>query len=129
MKEEEEAEVYEHSGDSVDSLDNRNSVINAKNSCQSPQKYPVPFPADFELTEEMIAWAEDKKPEIDVHESTEKFKIHHADNVSNDWLKKWKLWIMGEKTVKGTNYPPKKPSQGDVLRELARRMVERENSD
>ncbi len=36
---------------------------------------------------------------------------------------------MGERTVKGTNYPPRKPSQGDVLREIARRMKERENSD
>jgi hypothetical protein len=128
MKEEEE-EVYEPSGDSVDSLDNRNSVVNARNSWQSRQKYPVPFPADFELTEEMIRWAESKKPEIDVQESTEKFKIHHADNVSDDWLKKWKLWIMGERTVKGTNYPPRKPSQGDIYREHYKRMKERENSE
>jgi hypothetical protein len=67
----------------------------------------------------MIAWAESKKPEIDVHESTEKFKIHHADNVSDDLLKKWRLWIMGERTVKGTNYPPKKPSQMDEYAKLA----------
>jgi hypothetical protein len=129
MKEEEAAEVYEPSGDSVDSLDNRNSVVNAKNSWQSPQKYPVPFPADFELTEEMIAWAESNKPEIDVHESTKIFKIHHADNVSEDWSKKWKSWIMRERTAKGTTYAPKKPSKGDVYRELARRMIERENSE
>lgn len=109
MKEEEEAaEVYEPSGDSVDSLNDRNSVVNAKNSWQGPQKYPVPFPADFELTEDMIGWAESKKPEIDVHQSTEIFKIHHADNVSDDWLKKWKSWIMRERTAKGIELSSRK---------------------
>ncbi len=77
----------------------------------------------------MIAWAESKKPEIDVHESTKIFKINHAGNSDNDWLKKWKLWIMGERTVKGTNYPPRKPSQGDIYREIYKRMKERENSE
>ncbi len=118
MQEAEAEEVYEPSADSVDSPDSRNSMVKAEAAWQSPQKYPVPFPADFELTEEMIGWAESKRPEIDVHESTEKFKINHADNSDKDWLKKWQLWIMNERAAKGTSYAPGKPSQMEEYAKL-----------
>jgi hypothetical protein len=118
VMQEEEEEVYEAFADNVDSLENGVSVVTASDGWQNPQKYPVPFPSDFELTEDMIAWAKDKKPEIDVHDSTEKFKIYNADNSSKDWLKKWQLWIRNERTTKGTNYTSGRVNSGEELRKI-----------
>jgi hypothetical protein len=60
------------------------------------QKSKIPFPTDFKLTEDMIAWAKDKRPKIDVRRSTEKFQVLKADSLSNDWLKDWQMWILRE---------------------------------
>ncbi|MCA1626004.1 MAG: hypothetical protein LC778_19850 [Acidobacteria bacterium] len=114
----EEEDVYEPSTDNVDCFENGVSALNPNIAWQSQQEFVVPFPSDFELTEEMVAWAENKKPEIDVHDSTDKFKIYHADNLSKHWLKKWQIWIRNERTVKGTSYTSGKKSRADTLREV-----------
>ncbi len=117
VMQEEGEEVFRPSADYVADPANGISVVDGKGAWQTPQQIEVPFPVDFELTEEMIAWAEDKKPDIDVQDSTEKFKIYHAGNSIKDWFGKWQLWIIQERATKGNGYTSGKPSQADIFRE------------
>ena len=110
IQKEKEEEIAEYSADAYN--------VDENAGWQSRHNVEVPFPSDFELTEEMIGWAEDKKPEIDVHESTEKFKIDNADKVNNDWLKKWRMWIMNERTTKTTYNPSGESSRTVEFRKM-----------
>jgi hypothetical protein len=117
VMQEEGEEVFRPSADNVAYHSTGISVVNGKDAWQTPQQIAVPFPADFELTEEMIAWAETKKPGIDVQNSTDIFKIKHGGNYRKDWFNEWQLWIMRERAVKGTGYTSGKLSQADIFRE------------
>lgn len=75
----------------------------------SRQKSKIPFPADFRLTEGMIGWAKDKRPNIDVRRSTEKFQVLKADSLSNDWVKDWQMWILREYEQKPFSEPTSSP--------------------
>ena len=70
----------------------------------------------------MISWAKEKKPQVNVQEATNKFKIYHADNVNKDWYKKWQLWILSENPASGNSSVKSKPSQMDVYRKAIERI-------
>lgn len=76
-----------------------------------------PFPEDFQLTEEMRAWAVVKRPDIDVESVTDKFIHYHKNNYKDDWKKAWELWILNENSPVSQNNSRKR-SQTDVWREL-----------
>ncbi len=116
----EREETSESSFSESDSYDNPiegEVYLDDPDRWQSAKKVEVPFPADFLLTEDMIGWAEERNPEVDVHKATEKFEIYHADSSSKDWLKKWRMWILSEKSSNGTNQRTEE-SQMDIYKRI-----------
>lgn len=59
------------------------------------------IPENFAMTEEMRAWAAEKRPDLDPDLSTEKFKNYWEAKSSGatklDWVKTWRNWILGER--------------------------------
>jgi hypothetical protein len=98
VKEKREEEIPANS-DNFDSSYSGDLVTAEIPAWQQRQNRKVPFPAGFELTEDMIAWAKENNPEIDVHHSTEKFRVYNYDNFSADWLREWQMWILREKPI------------------------------
>ena len=93
----EESEVLDGIVDDSDFAENNGFVKNVSIDWMSAKSIAVPFPANFELTDNMIAWAKEKNPDIDVERATEKFKIHFENAQKKDWLNTWKKWILDEK--------------------------------
>lgn len=61
---------------------------------------PVPFPTDFEITEELIAWAmknNDKLDREDVLKSIKKFVLEKVNEQYSDWEKELKKWLLNER--------------------------------
>lgn len=50
-------------------------------------------PAGFEVTAELKAWAEDKRPDVDIEAETEKFRDHTFGNPISDWPGAWRNWM------------------------------------
>lgn len=50
-------------------------------------------PANFEVSFEMQAWAEQKYPDLDIEEETEKFKDYEYPKAKKDWPACWRNWI------------------------------------
>lgn len=50
-------------------------------------------PADFEVTDEMRAWAAEKAPHADVDGETEAFKDHTFKDSKLDWPGTWRNWL------------------------------------
>lgn len=50
-------------------------------------------PADFEVTDDMRAWAVSDCPGVNVERATAKFRDHSFDKPKSDWLGTWKNWI------------------------------------
>ena len=57
-------------------------------------RYP---PHDFTVTQELRAWATEKRPEIDIDFETEKFMLWEFDPPTSDWNKRWRKWILDAK--------------------------------
>jgi hypothetical protein len=124
IQKEKEEEIAEYSADAynVDSSEgfseSGNYTVDENAGWQSRHNVEVPFPSDFELTEDMIGWAKHNKPDIDVHNTTEKFKLYHADKTNKDWLTKWQLWIISEKTTETTYNPSGESSRTVEFRKM-----------
>ena len=80
----------------------------------SAQNEPVRFPSDFELTKQMLDWAERVNPVIDAYYATDKFKVYYEGTDQKGWLKTWKLWIRKEKPEAKFAFPKKK-SKADIF--------------
>jgi len=103
IKEKEDGNDFHYNEHYSNEEDIVQGIIEDEDEWQAAKNLAVPFPADFELTEEMISWAKEKKPQIDVKDSTDKFKIYNAGNFNKDWYRKWQLWILSEKTTAGNS--------------------------
>lgn len=92
----EKVEVKEYSDSSTSDL-----LLNGNNgSSGKTRNIKTPFPANFELTAQMIDWAKTHNPEIDVDRTTHKFKIFYKNKMNDDWLTAWQMWIMNEQPNK-----------------------------
>lgn len=69
-------------------------------------------PTDFEITEGMQAWAEDKTPGVDLQRETEKFKDYTFKSSMTDWEGAWRNWIRRahERINGGRSSPPQQES-------------------
>ncbi|MEQ9131153.1 MAG: hypothetical protein RJQ08_13395 [Salinisphaeraceae bacterium] len=50
-------------------------------------------PADFEVTDDMCAWASEQCPGIDVEHETAKFRDHEFASAKTDWAATWRNWM------------------------------------
>lgn len=91
----------------------------------------APFPADFQLTEEIISWAKAKNPRLetdeDVINSLDVFLEYNRGIYKNDWEKPLRMWLKKEKNPK-TVYP-KKPSQVEAYRKCLNYFGDGETSN
>ncbi|HEX8288746.1 MAG TPA: hypothetical protein VF556_12150 [Pyrinomonadaceae bacterium] len=87
---------YEIYTEEKDGIYQSHNVVENYNSNSRPRQ-KTPFPEDFTLTDEMLAWAQANRPTIDVITSTKKFIIYKRNEISDDWEGAWMKWIIGEK--------------------------------
>lgn len=50
-------------------------------------------PQEFQVTADLMAWAEQKAPGVDVAGETEKFRDHEFRNAHTDWDATWRQWM------------------------------------
>lgn len=84
---------------------------------KSARKNKTPFPENFELTDEMISWAESKNPGINVQNSTDKFIVLNKGQLKEDWDVAWRLWILREevkKSVASTSWDERRETYGSI---------------
>ena len=63
-------------------------------SADKPRKRPSKrCPADFQVTEDLRAWAAGKHPEVDLDAETEAFRDHEFATAKTDWPATWRSWI------------------------------------
>jgi hypothetical protein len=56
-----------------------------------------PLPVDWNVSEEMTAWAKQKAPNVISRIATERFLTHFRDSGrKKDWDKTWRNWILGD---------------------------------
>lgn len=51
-------------------------------------------PPEFTLTPELLAWAAERCPGVDVERETEKFRNHEFKEPRSDWPKAWRAWML-----------------------------------
>jgi hypothetical protein len=81
-------------------------------------------PDDFELTVEMIGWAEKNCPGVDVDRETAAFKDYTFANGKTDWVKTWRNWMRKAKPAAGRRLTKYEES----MAELDRRSAQRDTS-
>jgi len=106
------SELYDTKNHDVTILTDDNVV---KYDWMGIKEESVPFPSNFEITTEMRAWAKSNNPDIDIDMSTNVFKTYYELKKSEDWLGKWKMWILRERPTKGGST---KKSNMDIYREV-----------
>ena len=62
----------------------------ARSETRRPRKR---CPEDFEVTDQMRAWATEKFPHVDLERQTETFRDHEFGRAKTDWLATWRNWI------------------------------------
>lgn len=50
-------------------------------------------PEDFQVTDEMRAWASQECPSVDVERETAKFRDHQFRDAHSDWVATWRNWL------------------------------------
>ena len=97
------------------------------------------IPNDFNLTPEMIRWAQDNAPNVNMRASTQKFRAHFKaaagpTQFKADWTAAWEAWLLGDQE-RATNTgqfktgAEKRMDQGRQNHELFAQMdAERETS-
>jgi uncharacterized protein YdaU (DUF1376 family) len=50
-------------------------------------------PANFIVTEELIKWAREKVPSVDIEKETESFRDHQYKDAKTDWNASWRTWM------------------------------------
>jgi hypothetical protein len=68
-------------------------------------------PDDFELTIDMIGWAESQCPGIDIDRETASFKDYTFATAKTDWVKTWRNWMRKAKPINGS-----RPTRYEELR-------------
>ena len=70
-------------------------------------------PQDFEVTQDLRAWAQAEFPGVDVNAETEKFRDHEFRDAHADWERTWRNWIR-----KAAQFAPRAASKGGVSQSL-----------
>lgn len=67
-------------------------------------------PSSFEITPELLAWATEKTPSVDIVKAAEKFRDHTFRNAINDWPGAFRNWL--RKDQDDADERKKSPSRG-----------------
>ncbi len=70
-------------------------------------------PQDFEVTQDLRAWAQAEFPGVDIDAETEKFRDHEFRDAHADWERTWRNWIR-----KAAQFAPRAASKGGVSQSL-----------
>lgn len=54
-------------------------------------------PPDFAVTPDLMAWAQENAPGIDIAHETQTFRLHERTNAVSDWPRAWKKWMLKAK--------------------------------
>lgn len=88
--------------------------VNSPSAAQSENRQPgmtgTRIPNGFKATNEMIAWAIDNAPNIDVQLATKKFKAHYRSaagpaQFKTDWTAAWEAWLLGDQAKAASGQP------------------------
>ncbi|MBG0828516.1 hypothetical protein HS041_12130 [Planomonospora sp. ID67723] len=91
----EEADLSDGSLFGVEDAASRRASEEPKKPAKSRRKPETPVPADFAVTPEMRAWADEKGYTVDLDRQTFRF-INHAiekERLCRDWLAAWRNWV------------------------------------
>lgn len=66
-----------------------------------PGRTGTRIPANFTATAEMIRWAQDNTPNVNIALATQKFKAHHRSvagksQFKTDWTAAWEAWLLSD---------------------------------
>lgn len=91
-------------------------------SIDKSKKKGTRIPENFALTEEMIEWATEHTPFIEVRLEFEQFRNHFvaksgANGVKLDWMATWKNWMLRAETWRKERNGNKKQSNAEILEE------------
>jgi hypothetical protein len=77
----------------------------------------VLVPEAFEVTDEMLQWAErELVADIDLSNATKKFLLYNEGKSAKDWERRWKKWVLDERpAVKGQTMGPHKETRAEGL--------------
>ena len=79
-----------------------NKVVN-KEGASKRLKASKRCPDDFQVTTEMLEWAEQKCPHVDVDLQTEVFRNHEFKDAKTDWPAAWRNWML--RNISGHQLP------------------------
>ena len=71
-------------------------------------------PQEFQVTEDLLAWAKENTPGVDVKRETEKFRDHEFAQPRKDWIAAWRNWMRKAVEIsggRGPHNPPAKPAR------------------
>jgi hypothetical protein len=82
-------------------------------------------PQEFQVTADLMAWAERKVPGVDVASETERFRDYEFKNPHSDWPATWREWMRkaAERGSNGARKPVSAPRPSAV--ERVRRATEK----
>lgn len=91
--------VSEDDGDAIEAEPVFDSKPTAASNVVPATGRAVVMPENFRVTGEMRAWAEaNVQPGVDIDRATEKFRVYNYGKYDKNWLAKWQLWMMNERT-------------------------------
>lgn len=62
-------------------------------------------PQEFQVTEDLLAWAKEHTPGVDVRRETEKFRDHEFAQPRKDWIAAWRNWMRKAEEISGARKP------------------------
>ena len=85
--------------------EHRLSVELSQSGKSRPKKKGSRLPSDFEVTAEMVAWAAERTPKLDLNIETEKFRnywigVAGAKGVKLDWTATWRNWMLNAESYR-----------------------------
>jgi len=89
-----------------------------------PVKRATRWPNDAVVPDDWLAWARERRPEVDADLEAEKFANHWPsakNGVKLDWQKTWRNWILNAKASPDGNRN-RKPSDFDIIADVARQL-------
>ena len=81
-----------------------------------PRKRGTRLNDNFEVTPEMVAWAQEKAPDVNGKRATEMFKHYYQSKsgqagVRKDWVHAWRLWLLKDQQHAEERKPKPTPEQ------------------
>ena len=81
-------------------------------------------PVEFEITDDMRAWAAKECPGVNVDRATEKFRDHEFPRRRSDWRATWRNWMRNEKPDGQSRPHPARPPSQEQMEEARRAAIE-----